>query len=190
MNSVLKQLAFLVLIILAGLGIYFGAFLPLGKAQSFIRAQANLRLIKNTDDLQNLYDVPLGFSSPIGQEEVTKFTASTISDLVAGQNLDEPTARWLTEYIEPYLFKNDVRHLVLLGDMYRILWERYGARETDFTKSEEYFLKAYEIGPRLPPVLYRLTEMYLKHGDKENARRYGETILQYWNDEKVRAAIQ
>ena len=187
--EVLKQLILLVLIIAVGLGVYFGALLPLGKAQSFINAQTNLSTVQNTDDLKKLYDVPLTMWSPVGQEEAVKFTAGTLSDILMGQNIDEQTARWLVEYIEPHLFKNDLRHLLLLGDMYRVIWERYGGNPQDFIKAEEYYLKANAIGPKIPPILYRLTDMYLKTGNKDEARKHAETILKYWDDENVRQVM-
>lgn len=190
MATVFKQLIILLLIILAALGIYFGALLPLAKSQSFIKAQQNIQTVKSTDDLKALYDVPLKLYSPVGQEEVVKFTASTVSDIVFSQQLDDATVRWLVSYIEPYLFKNELRHLMLLGDMYRVVWERYGQKPEDFAKAETLYLEAYKIGPKLPPILYRLTESYLKAGDRDRARQFGEIILEYWDDPNVGAAIQ
>ncbi len=190
MKTVIRQLVILILVILSALGIYFGALLPLAKSQSFIKAQQNLQSVKSTDDIKALYDVPLELYSPVGQEEVVKFTGSTVSDIVFGQELDDATVRWLVSYMEPHLFKNDLRHLMLLGDMYRVMWERYGQKPEDFAKAEEFYLKAHKIGPKLPPILYRLTELYLKGGNAEEARKYGNIILQYWDDPNVRAAMQ
>ncbi len=185
-----KQLIVLVLIIAFGAGVYFGAFVPLAKSRSFIDAQRNIQTIQSTDDIARLYDVPLNISSPIGQEEVVKFTASTIGDILAQPGVSEPVARWLVSYIEPYLFPNELRHQMLLGNMYQFLWEQYGQHDEDFKKAEEAFLKGHELGPRTPPILYRLVDIYLKKGDMENARKYGDLILTYWpQDDKVRAAI-
>ena len=177
MNTVFKQLIILFLIIATGLGVYFGALLPLAKSQSFLDAQKSLGLMRTTDDLKKFYDVPLNLYSPIGQEEVVKFSASTFLDVVYGQQLDLQTARWLVSYIEPYLFKDEVRHLIMLGDMYRALWERYGGDPADFAKAGGYYLTAHRIGPKLPPVLYRLIEIYRERGDAGNVKKYAGIVL-------------
>lgn len=184
-----KQLIILLLIAFFAAGVYFGAFLPLGKSQRFIEAQTNIRLVQSTEQLKELYDVPLNFSSPIGQEEVVKFTASTVNDILAQDGISEEVARWLVEYIEPYLFKNELRHLMLRGNMYGFLWESFGS-EDDFKKAEESFLMAHALGPKTPPILYRLLDLYAKHGDEANARKYAELIVKYWpDDEKVRVFL-
>jgi tetratricopeptide (TPR) repeat protein len=185
----IKQFIILLLIVLVGLGVYFGAFLPLGKSQRFIDAQTNIRLVQSTEQLKALYDVPLNFSSPIGQEEVVKFVASTVGDILAQENIPEEVGRWLVAYIDPYLFKNELRHLMLRGNMYAFLWEKYG-NEEDFKKAEEALLAAHNIGPKTPPILYRLLDLYAKKGDEANARKYAELIISYWpQDEKVRAFL-
>lgn len=190
MKIVIKQLIILLLIIFTGLGIYFGALLPLAKSQSFINAQRNISTVRSVEDLKNLYDTPLLMWSPIGQEEIVKYTGGTVSDIILGQQIDEPTARWLLNYIEPYLFNNDVRHLMLEGDMYFFVWERYSQNPADLAKAEANYIAAYEIGPKLPLPLYRLVELYAKSGDLEGVRKYGSIILQYWDDPNIKLIIQ
>jgi len=43
------------------------------------------------------------------------------------------------------------------------------------------------LGPKLPPALYSLFDLYEAHGDMEKRQEISSLILQYWpNDEQVR----
>jgi len=179
-----KQFAIVAFIILAILSIVFGAVLPWMKARLYINALTDMQSGKTYTSEQfesqmgNIFD----FYSPIGQEEIVKFFGSDILSVVSQADFPESASRFLADYIEKYLFKNNVRHLILGGASYKYLWYRFG-NEEDFKKSEEYFKKAQLIGPKLPPVLYDLFELYRLRGDDENMKKIGEEILKYWPDD-------
>lgn len=179
----LKQLSVIVLIVLVLLGIYLGALLPLGKAQTFIRSQSSLSTAQSVDDIKRLYDASFDFRSPVGQEEVVKFTAGTIGDILSqNSQISEEVARLLVSYVEPELFKDDLRHRMLLGNMYQFMWEKYG-REEDFAKAESAYLEANALGPKVPTILYRLLDMHAKKGNAAEVEKYGNIILTYWPDD-------
>lgn len=184
MKDLFKQL-FVVLLILAALSsIYLGAYAPLAKAKSYIHALRSVPQAGSFEEFKQIFDVPLTFSSPVGQEEVVKYTASNILDIIAQPNQPESVMRALADYIEPYIFQNDVRHLILMGQIYYTLWMNYGRQEADFEKAVGYFQKVRAIGPKLPPALYSLFSLYKEHGDTAKAKDAGRAILEYWPSDK------
>ncbi|MBN2197935.1 hypothetical protein JW698_01960 [Candidatus Wolfebacteria bacterium] len=181
-----KQILLLTLIVLVIWAIIFGSYLPLIKSRRFISALGSLSLIKTIEQFKTFFNRSLNFYSPIGDEEVTKFLVSDILSFVSDDNQSESGSRMLVDYIEPRIFQDDVRHLLAMAQIYWILWEKYGYNEADFEKAENYFKKAYVIGPKLPPVLYGMFDFYKAKGDVVTAKEIGEEILNYWpNDEEI-----
>jgi tetratricopeptide (TPR) repeat protein len=87
------------------------------------------------------------------------------------------------EYIEPHMFKDNVRHLLSVGMMYENLWLRYGKKDADYAKAEGYYRAALAIGPKLPPVLYSLANLYNEKGDLTKGREIKAMILNLWPNE-------
>jgi len=179
----LKQFIIVLLILGAVASIYFAALAPLAKAQSYIHALRSIPSIGSVEEFKQVFDVPLTFSSPIGQEEVVKYIASNIQEISTQPNQPESVMRALAGYIEPYIFQNDVRHLIVMGQIYYILWTNYGRKDADFEKAVEYFSKVRTIGPKLPPALYSLFSLYKEHGDIDKAKALAEDILKLWPDD-------
>ena len=176
-------------IILAALGLYFGSLLPFLKAQSFIDADRRLANVKSVDEFKANFDVVFNFYSPVGTEEVTKFLGSNVMNIIS-QGQPEEVSRQLVAYMEPHLFKDEVRHLLLLAQMYQTLWQNY-QQEADYQKAIDYLEKAHEIGPNLPPPLYKLLNLYILHKDKDNSDRIGRLILANWpQDEQIKTLLK
>jgi len=176
-------------IILAILSIVFGSILPLIKSQSYISALTDLQSAKihSVDQFKQEFGAVLDFYSPIGQEEVVKFLSENIMEMMINEAQQTgklgPVAPALVSFVEPYLFQNNVRHVLFAAEAYKILWEASGSKDY-FMKSQDYYQKAYAIGPKLPPVLYGMFNLYGLVGDKADAEKVGEIILQYWPDDK------
>ena len=186
----IKQFIVIFLIILAIFSIIFGYLLPLMKSRRFISSLNSIQFIKTLGEFKVNFDRPLKFYSPIGDEEIVKFLSGNIFSAIAQREQSEATARELILYIEPYMFKNNVRHLLTLGQMYFVLWQKSG-HEDDFKKAEEYYRQALLIGPKLPPVLYGIFDLYLAKGDKEKIKEIGGIILKYWpEDERVKNILK
>lgn len=187
-NSPIKATICVAGIVLAAMGIYFSSLLPLRKAQSYLDAQRRMNNVHTVGDFQDNFDMAFNLYSPVGDEEIAKFLGNDVLNIV-NQGQPEDVSRQLVSYIEGHLFKDDVRHLLLLGQMYQILWQNY-QKEDDYQKAVGYLEKAHEIGPNLPPPLYKLLNLYLMHKDKDNADRIGGLILANWpQDENVKAVL-
>ncbi|KKQ23109.1 hypothetical protein A2999_01250 [Candidatus Wolfebacteria bacterium RIFCSPLOWO2_01_FULL_38_11] len=179
----IKQFIVILLIILAIFFIIFGSLLPLMKSRRFIHSLNSAQFIKTLGEFKENFDRPLKFYSPIGDEEIAKFLSGNILSGIYQKEQPEAVARELVLYIEPYMFKNNVRHLLALGQMYSVLWQKSG-REDDFIKAENYYQKALSIGPKLPPLLYGMFDLYQLKGDKEKLRETAGQILKYWPEDK------
>lgn len=179
-------------IILAMGSIYFGSLLPFSKAQKYIglinASQSNQpRLL--SDIIQDM-DSVVNFYSPAGQEEVVRYITNDILNVVLQTSQSEKIDRTFVEYIEPHIFKNDVRHLLVMGEIYKALWEKY-KKENDYYKAEGYYLKSLGLAPRLPQALDSAFDLYQVRGDREKMRGIGEVILRYWPDDiKTREALE
>jgi len=183
MRNLFKNIIILFFVFLAIFSIYFGSILPFVKSQRYIKAVKNLSFVRSLDDFKNNFDKVLNFYSPVGDEEVVKFLSVSIFDIISNKNQNEEIARALVSYIEPYLFQNNVRHLLTGGNLYFRLWADYGRKDEYLEKAEDYLLKAYQIGPKLPPVLYGLFDLYYALGETAKARNIAEIILNYWPEE-------
>lgn len=173
-------------VLLAILSIIFGSYLPFVKSHSYVRAINMLNSIKTLPEFENVFGQVLSSYSPVGQEEIVKFFSSDIITSLVSQNNPEILSREIVSFIEPYLFKNDVRHLITRGNLYSLLWQKY-RQESDYVKSEEAYRAALTIGPKLPPVLYSLLDLYNAKGDMEKLKEIANTILKYWpDDQKVK----
>lgn len=186
----MKQIALVGGIIIVLLSFVYGAVLPFMKAGSYLTALSNLPRVRSVQEFGQNFDVMFNFYSPVGDEEVTKFLANDIVELVNQSQQPESVSRALVSYIEPHLQKDNPRHLLSGAQMHTILWMRYHSKE-DFSKAEGYYKQILSVGPKLPPALYGILDLYVRAGDKDNARKVAETILTYWpTDASVRALIQ
>ncbi|MFA6365230.1 MAG: hypothetical protein WCW78_02400 [Candidatus Paceibacterota bacterium] len=186
----MKQVIIVLGIIVTILSVVYGAYMPLVKAQSYISALRNVQSVRSVDGFKTLFDVPISFYSPIGDEEVVKFLSNDILGVVSQPNQQEAVSRALVEYIEPHLFQTSVIHLLNGSSMRSILWQKHG-RDEDYVLAEAYLKKAYAIGPKLPPVLYGLLNLYSLKEDKDNMQKIAKIILTYWpSDEKVKKLVQ
>lgn len=164
--------------------IVYGSLLPFARSRRFIAALRSFSNIQSIEQFTAVFDSVFNFYAPVGDEEIAKFLSNDITNVVSQATVPEAPARMLTEYIDSHLFKDDVRHLLTSGQLYYFLWKRFG-KETDFQKSEEYFLKAHQIGPKLPPPLYALMSLYRDKGDKQKLTEIGQKILVLWPDDTV-----
>lgn len=184
-KETVKKIIYCVFITLAVLSVYFGSFLALKKAQAYPKALASVTTITTIDQFKKVFQPALDLPSPVGQEEVVRFISTlVINALPSSQNTEsaEKGNRQVIEFLEPYMFKNNVRHLMILGGLYSEMWDKHGNKE-DYLNAEKYYKIGLQIGPKLPPMLYGLFTLYKSGGDKDNMKKIGEKILSYWPDD-------
>lgn len=175
-------------ILSALLGLYFGSYLPLAKSQRYIEALGVMRSgsIASIQQFEDVFDKVFRFYSPIGDEEVAKFLSNDILSVISQKDQPEEVSRALVAYIEPYMIKDNVRHLLTLAELYRVMWLNY-KNEEYYSRAENFYKSAYVLGPTLPPVLYSMLDLYLSRGDTKNVEKISEEILKIWDDPRVAA---
>lgn len=167
-----------------------GAYLPWAKATSYITALRNLPNVTSMDGFAKNFDEPLNMYSPVGDEEVVKFLGNDILQLVNQKDQPETVSRALVSLIEPRLLLDNPRHLLTGAQMRFIMWSKFH-NEDDYKITEQYYLKALAIGPRLPPVLYGLLDLYRQKGEKAKMQDIAKKIVGFWpNDDKVSALLK
>ncbi len=190
MNIFTKIIA-VVLLVLGILSIYFGAYTPFVKSRRYVSTINSLSNISTVESFENAFNKVFDFYSPIGDEEITKYLGTNIVSIIAQGDQPEIPMRAITSYIELQLQQNDVMHLLIGAYAHQSLWNNYNQQESDFKKAETYYRKALAIGPKLPPVLYGLMELYQLEGDEVGMREIGNIILKYWPDDKnVKRALE
>lgn len=187
MKNTIKEILFPILILLALASVYFGGIAPLLRSGSYISSFDKIPDARTAEDIMEIYDPILNSVSPIGDEEMIQYIGSGFLEIMMRENQPESAVRKLFNYIEPRLYQSDVRHLLIGAYGYQVLWSDYGQKMDDYSKAEEFYIKALEIGPNLPPVLYELFNFYYSaQGQEEKAREIGERILANWpDDEKI-----
>ncbi len=179
MNQSLKYIIVLLGIVLAALALVYGSYLPLMKSQAYVTATMKLSSLHTVADLQDAFNVAFNVPGPIGGEEVSKFLESNILTILENQqSVSEPVARALVDYIVPHVYNNP-RQLITMAATYEWMWKQYGHPE-DFAAAEDYYKRAIAIGPKLPPALYGLLQLYLEGGKLDKAQELAKTIIQYW----------
>jgi hypothetical protein len=184
MSQGIKYVIVLVGIVAAFSSIIFGAYMPTTKAQLYVSSVTALPNIHSVQDFEDLFNRGFNFYSPIGDEETAKFLGTETMDVINGQT-DQPEAvsRALIQYVEPHLMQYpNPRHLVVVANMHSVLWQRFKHVE-DFKIAESSYKQALEMGPKLPPPLYGLLQLYLNGGDKADAKVIAERILASWPDD-------
>ncbi len=185
----LKSVLISVLIILALAGIYCGAYRPFVKAQLYVAVRGAAPAFQSFDEFVSYHDKMFDYYSPIGNRETVKFFIENMLNMIAQENQPEEVARVVVEYGESYIYENEVVHLLQMAYSYDTLWQRFGNKEY-FEKAEFYYNQVYEIGPRLPHVLYGLLSLYQRGGNVDKTKEVGEKILELWpDDERVTGVL-
>lgn len=181
----IRRTVFAGLLALALSSLYLGVLSPYIRAREYIKAVQALSSIRTLQEFEERFNRALLFPSPVGKEEIVKFLGNDILSIVSQPNQPEAVARALVEFIEPHLFENNVRHQLLGGQLHMVLWQRYGRKTEDFARAEAYFKAALVIGPKLPPVLFSLLDLYRKSGNDQRANEIRSVILGFWPDATI-----
>ena len=176
-NESLVMSGAILVIVISVLSIFLGAIQPLARSQNFIvatRAQST-----TVNELEQNFRLALDYPSYIGDEESAKFLSGSIRNYVGNKSIPEDVSRELLNFIEPYMEKDNIRHLMMIGQMYLNMWSTF-KHEADYEKAVSYYKDARKIGSNVYPVLYGLLSIYNVNGKIPEAKEVGNTILSIW----------
>ena len=177
----LKTSIIITLIALTLTGLYFGAYMPLKKAQTYIAVARALPTYGTFQNVVEKYDAMFNLNSPVGQREAVKFFLQDVMGIIRQEQQGEEVSKLLVEYVGSKINEHDVIHNLHMAYAYSALWRRFQNKEY-FDKAESYFQKVLEVGPKLPHSLNALLELYARSGNLVKAKEIGEVILEYWPD--------
>ncbi|MBI4094319.1 MAG: O-antigen ligase family protein [Candidatus Liptonbacteria bacterium] len=176
--------------------IYYGSYLPMRKGQLFIGALQS-QGAETVEAFVAGFAPALAFPSPVGQEEIVRNTGNHVVGLI--QRTDSPeAARKLMEFAESNFAQilasgkgmSFTQNYFLLGNMHRSALPLTQDR-ADLEAAKRYYLEGLKLSPTRPQFLYGLFDAFILDRDKENARAFGEKILQYWpTDDRVAELFQ
>ncbi len=173
-------------IILATASIFFGAIQPLARAQNFI--EATRAPATTVMELENNFRRALDYPSYVGDEESAKFLGSNIRGYIGNKQIPEPVSRELLNFIEPYLEQDNIRHLMMAGQMYLNMWSTYKG-QSDYEVAVKYYVEARRLGPKVYPVLFGLLAIYDAGGKTAEAKEVGNYILSIWPNDTATTEI-
>lgn len=168
-------------IVIATMSIFLGAIQPLARAQNFI--EATRAPATTVAELENNFRRALDYPSYVGDEESAKFLGSNIRSYIGSKDVPEQISRELLNFMEPYMEKDNIRHLMMVGQMYLNMRSAYG-NQADYDMGVKYYVEARALGPKVYPVLFGLLSIYDAGGKVSEAKEVGATILSIWPDDK------
>jgi len=185
-----RRIVIPLLIILALISVYLGAYKPRIKSTTYIETQSRLPTYRTLEQLVDNFDKALEYPSPVGQEEVVKFSLSQFEKMILNQDQSETASVNLVHYIEQYIYEDNIVHLLQTGNLYNTLYERFKKQEYLET-TENYYKKIREIAPNIPHSLYRLFTLYKRSGQYDKMKETGQKILELWpEDSKVKNELK
>lgn len=187
--SPLKQVIAPLVLLLALVGIYTGAYLPLHKGQSYISALRSFQQQPTLENLEQSYTAALEVSSPVGQDEVIRFIGSGLLPLL-NEKVPEAGVRELVRYFvssfnkyqRPVSALNYSQLLLTTGGMNQVLWELYKDKDA-YKVAEQLFISGLAGSPNRPQFLISLRNLYQSAGEKEKAAQINTVIKGFWPDQ-------
>jgi hypothetical protein len=172
---------------------YWGNYLPLRKSQAFIQAVRTTGSARTLEEFTAIMSVPLDSPSPIGQPELVRNMANTVTNVLRGQagrdpRLVEALVGYVNHYYQPLLSQprgmSFGQDLYILGFMNQVAFAQTGDPKY-LEQAREHFGMAHRLAPRRPQPLYGLLDLARLAGDRAEAERISGIILGYWPEDPL-----
>ena len=187
----------IIAVAVVGLG-YYGSYLPLRKSQIFIATLQQTRNIKSVAEFKEAFSKPLDAASPIGQEELVRNLGQIILNIIqtnAGNTNPEVARELITflgSYFDPIIERGRGmsfgQNLYILGALNEVAFA-YTREQQYIEKSKQYYLKAFELGPKRPQPLYGLFDIHRLEGALDQVKAIADRILSQWPSDEQTANI-
>jgi hypothetical protein len=183
-------------LILLGIAIY-GSYLPYRKSELYIASLSQASSATTLKGYTDATSVPLDAPSPIGQEELVRNTAGTVTGIIQASgpkspDIIPPLLAFLNSYYDPIIQSGKGmsfnQNLYILGS----------GDETAFSithdpkyilLAQQYFEQGLLNSPKRPQFIYGLFDVYRMEGDAAKAKQMFDLISQYWPaDTRVKSA--
>lgn len=184
--DILKKIGAGAVLVFAIVGIYFGAYLPLRKAQAYIVASRSFQSEPTLQNFEKSFTAALDTYSPVGQEETIRFLGGSIAPLL-NPKVPEEGVRELARYFNwviatyqpPQTALNYSQLILTAGGMQQTLWDLYKDKQA-FELAEKLFTEGLVGSPNRPQFLISLRNLYRSAKDTPKDKELTAIIKQLW----------
>lgn len=184
MSDLYKIAISIILIITVPIFLYLGAFAPFKKSKMYMDSIKSFYAAEtlSKEDFVEKINKSLDYYSPVGHEIITDFYMRFLADAINKQIVqNEEVAVFLVENAEEKAISKSMKHNLFMGQLYSLVFQMTEDKEY-FQRSEKYFLKAKEMGPKMPQILESLAIIYTLANEGEKLDKIAEEILELWPD--------
>ncbi len=195
MSNIFKQTIAVILACFTAYVLYYGSWLPLRKAQKYIKARQ--AQVTSLEQFNVVYDDILGYRSPVGQEELVSNYMGIIAEIIVQEkNKPQPNVALVDELVKKA--EEWGRPIIDRGTGFsfsQVIFSFGSVYQQAFmaTRNPNYYneaVKLYNFGLQQSPdrqvFLYSLFDLYRFAGNTEEARRIGIRIVEVYKDQGVK----
>lgn len=192
MSELAKRIIAIAVGVAGGAALIYGTYLPYRKSTLFITAIQTTQDATSLQDFLTPYMAALEAPSPIGQQELVRNFASTVSSVAnnlrqSQQNLRPELVRALGATLDRYALPViSVRSGASQAQTFYALASAYDALDAiDESKefrgrTDQLLHRGIELSPDRPQFLYMLVDFAQQHGSEAEQLGYLEHILRLW----------
>jgi tetratricopeptide (TPR) repeat protein len=171
--------------------LYFGAFLPLRKAQLYINAVRGASEIRSVQEFNKLFDGVLDFYSPVGHGEVAYAYLNVLINATQNQQdsvIVEILLKEADRLMEPIIKADKGPAYFQALYSYGLLYELAANKFKDngyFQKAADIYEIAYKHSPGRPTLLYGIFRTNYALGNVEKVKKITEIIARSFPNSSV-----
>jgi tetratricopeptide (TPR) repeat protein len=197
MEFLFKSVLAPILVILAVIGLYLGAYLPYAKGGMFISALQEASQARTVQELEDAFNSALNFYSPVGQQETERYVGDQIVNILGQKGITPQISQALTDYLDKIIHidyptargLDFTQEYLALANVHQINWINT-KNPNDLALAEKYYQEGLQLSPVRPQFLYGLLQLYLNNGDAAQALPIAEKIHTLWpTDSQVTAML-
>lgn len=178
--------------VVIGISLYFGTYLPYRASRAFIDALGQAGYARSLDEFLGLFAPVFKVPAPAGHEEIARNLANTLVSIIQQNGrgntaLVERSLAALDEYLGPTVARGR-------GFSYgQVIYVLGSAQDAAFgatgnvaysDRAQEYYRTGLKLSPNRPQFLYALFASHQSRGQREQMRAVGAQILELWPDDQ------
>lgn len=190
-NKLPQQVIAVIAVIVLGVALYIGTYLPYKKSSGYLTALGRSRAATSLEEFGVAFSEALDRHSPVGQEELVRNFAANVAGVIEGNARQQPEIASVSlalfdHYADPILNRGKglsfVQTLLVAGNVYEQAYQATG-NEAYSDRARAYFLRGLELSPDRPQLLYALVLDHQARGETAKAKEYANRILSIWPDD-------
>ena len=194
MSRLLRQILSILVVALLAVLLFYASYLPMRKAQLYIRGLSSTSLIRSWDDFTGTFNPGLSAPAPYGQDELLKnFGGSIITSLIDSAAKEQPivakaATNYYMQYAAPLLERErGVSFVQLVQSSASVFHHAYvmTSDETYALETEKLYKYGLTLSPDRAQFVYGLFDIYRDMHRYNEAYPLGLKILDLWADPRI-----